>query len=163
MTKWSYLPRPFYRRHRKLKYIGIYWILFAPMMKKSIAKRFDKGLADKAIRQGKAEYKGLLARADDLGPGNLMALNAYFAYVFAAAWLGSGRRLTPDDLALVMTDVLESTLLRTFFGMTDLNRKPKEIPHNTGSRLTGDFQPSATCKLLDLLPVGLRNLQAAAD
>ena len=109
-----------------MKYIGIYWTLFAPMMKKSIAKRFDKELADRAIRQGKAEYKGLLARADDLGPGNPMAMNAYFAYVFAAAWLGSGRKITPDEMALVMTDVLEGRLLRTFFGLTDLNRKPKK-------------------------------------
>ena len=31
-----------------MKYIGIYWTLFAPMMKKSIAKRFDKELADRA-------------------------------------------------------------------------------------------------------------------
>ena len=72
-----------------MKYKGIYWTLFAPMMKKSIAKRFDKELADKAIKQGKTEYKRLLSRADDLGSGNPMAMNAYFAYVFAAAWLGS--------------------------------------------------------------------------
>ena len=103
------------------------------MMKKSIAKRFDKELADRAIRQGKAEYKGLLARADDLGPGNPMALNAYFAYVFAAAWLGSGKRITPDEMALVMTDVLEGRLLRTFFGLTDLNRKPKKYSRSTGA------------------------------
>ena len=57
-----------------MKYVGLYWTLFAPMMKKSIAKRFDKELADRAIRQGKVEYKGLLARADDLGPGNPMAI-----------------------------------------------------------------------------------------
>ena len=55
-----------------------------------------------------------------------MAMNAYFAYVFAAAWLGSGRKITPDEMALVMTDVLEGRLLRTFFGLTDLNRKPKK-------------------------------------
>jgi hypothetical protein len=55
-----------------------------------------------------------------------MAMNAYFAYVFAAAWLASGRKITPDEMALVMTDVLESRLLRTFFGMTDLNKTPKK-------------------------------------
>lgn len=109
-----------------MKYRGIYWTMFAPMMKKSISNRFDAELADQAIRQGKSEYKRLLARADDLGPGNPMAMNAYFAYVFAAAWLGSGKEITPDEMALVMTDVLESKLLRTFFGLTDLNRKPKK-------------------------------------
>ena len=109
-----------------MKYIGIYWTFFAPMIKKSIAARFGMELAEKAIRNGKTEYRRLLSRADDLGPGNPMAMNAYFAYVFAAAWLGSGKQITPDEMALVMTDVLESNLLRTFFGMTDLNRTPKK-------------------------------------
>ncbi|MBR1710352.1 MAG: L-2-amino-thiazoline-4-carboxylic acid hydrolase [Clostridia bacterium] len=109
-----------------MKYKGIYWTLFAPMMKKSITRRFDKDLAEKAIRQGKKEYQRLLAKADDLGPGNPMATNAYFAYVFAGAWLGSGKKISPDQMALVMTDVLESRLLRTVFGMTDLNKAPKK-------------------------------------
>ena len=73
-----------------MKYVEIYWSLFAPMIKKSIRKRFGVPLAEQSIREGKKEYKRLLSRADDLGPGNPMASNAYFAYVFAAAWLGSG-------------------------------------------------------------------------
>ena len=109
-----------------MKYVGIYWMLFAPMMKKSITRRFGKELAEKSIRNGKAEYRRLLSHADDLGPGNPMATNAYFAYVFAAAWLGSGRQITPEKMGLVMTDVLESRMLRTVFGMTDLNRTPKK-------------------------------------
>lgn len=109
-----------------MRYNGIYWALFAPIIKKSIAARFGESLAEQSIRLGKPEYRRLLARADDLGPGNPMAMNAYFAYVFAAAWLGSGRIITPDQMALVMTDVLESKPLRTFFGLTDLNRTPKK-------------------------------------
>lgn len=109
-----------------MKYRGIYWALFAPLMKKSIAKRFDKSLAEKAIAQGKREYRKLLAHADDLGPGNPMAQNAYFAYSFAAAWLGSERKITPDEMGQVMKDVLESRLLRAFFGLVDLNKTPKK-------------------------------------
>ena len=109
-----------------MKYVGIYWSLFAPMMKKSIDKRFGNELAERSIRQGKAEYRKLLSHADDLGPGNPMATNAYFAYVFAAAWLGSDRQIPPEEMGQVMTDVLESRLLRTVFGMTDLNRTPKK-------------------------------------
>ena len=109
-----------------MRYVGIYWSLFAPMIKKSIRTRFDTALAERSIREGKKEYKRLLSRVDELGPGNPMAMNAYFAYVFAAAWLGSGRTITPEEMALVMTDVLESKLLRTVFGMTDLNRQPKK-------------------------------------
>ena len=109
-----------------MRYKGMYWTLFAPMIKRSIGNRFGRELAEKAVKEGKAQYRRLLSRADDLGPGNPMAMNAYFAYVFAAAWLGSGKRITPDEMSMVMTDVLESKLLRTFFGMTDLNRTPKK-------------------------------------
>ena len=68
-----------------MKYVGIYWSLFAPMIKKSIRERFDIALAERSIREGKKEYKRLLSQADELGPGNPMAMNAYFAYVFAAS------------------------------------------------------------------------------
>lgn len=109
-----------------MRYRGIYWTLFAPTIRRSIARRYGAKLAERSIRQGKVEYKGLLARADELGPGNPMATNAYFAYVFAAAWLGGGKRLSPEEMGEVMTDVLASPLLRTVFGMTDLNRTPKK-------------------------------------
>ena len=109
-----------------MKYVGAYWTVFAPLMKKSIKKRFNKEMAGQAIRHGKDEYRRLLSHADDLGPGNPMAQNAYFAYVFAAAWLGSEKRITPDEMAFVMTDVLESRLLRTIFGMMDLNKTKKK-------------------------------------
>ena len=59
-----------------MKYIGFYWTLFAPMIKKSIANRFGKELAEEALRNGKTEYRRLLSRADDLGPGNPTAMNA---------------------------------------------------------------------------------------
>ncbi len=68
-----------------MKYRGIYWTLFAPMIRKSITNRFGKELAGEAVSNGKSEYRRLLSHADDLGPGNPMAMNACFAYVFAAA------------------------------------------------------------------------------
>ena len=109
-----------------MQYKGIYWALFAPMMKKSIAARYGKELAVRSIKQGKKEYRRLLSVADDLGKGNPMASNAYFAYVFAGAWLGSNKEITPDGMGNVMTDVLESKLLRTVFSMTDINKDPKK-------------------------------------
>jgi hypothetical protein len=39
----------------------------------------------------------------------------------------------------------------------------KETPHNARSTLTGEFQPPAACKFLDLPPASLRNLQFAFD
>ncbi|MCR5716842.1 MAG: L-2-amino-thiazoline-4-carboxylic acid hydrolase [Lachnospiraceae bacterium] len=107
-----------------MKEHNFYWMFFAPMMKRSIQKRFGKKMAVTSIRQGKAEYRRLVAGAPEIGKGNPMAENAYFAYAFVGAWLGSNKQLTPDDMALVMTDVL--TRVKFFFGMTDLNRTPKK-------------------------------------
>jgi len=48
-------------------------------------------------------------------------------YVFAAAWLGSGRKITPEEMALVMTDVLESN--RSFAQLYGVRRlKSSYIP-----------------------------------
>ena len=103
-----------------------YWVLFAPMIRRSISRRFSEELAQKGVREGKREYRELCARADELGPGNPMAMNAYFAYVFAGAWLGTGRAISPEEMGKVMSDVLNSPLLRFVFGLTNLNRKPKK-------------------------------------
>lgn len=107
-----------------MTYKGSYWALFAPLIKKSVARRYSAELAEKAIRNGKAEYCRLLRNADELGPGSPMAMNAYFAYVFVGAWLGSGRQIPPEGIGQVMTDVLYK--MKSFFGMTNLNSKSCE-------------------------------------
>lgn len=38
-----------------MKYIGVYWTLFASMIKKSIRARFGSSLAERTIREGKRE------------------------------------------------------------------------------------------------------------
>jgi len=48
-----------------MKYMGIYWALFAPLVKKSITRRFDRDLAQQTIHRGKAEYRRLLSSTND--------------------------------------------------------------------------------------------------
>ena len=105
-----------------MKQNNLYWTLFAPMIKSSIKKRFGKEMALRAIVNGKKRYRELVREAPELGKGNPMASNAYFAYVFVGAWLGTGKKLSPDDIALVMADVLKT--VRPFFALTDLNKTP---------------------------------------
>ena len=38
-----------------MKYIGVYWTLFAPTIKKSIRARVDSSLPERTIREGKRE------------------------------------------------------------------------------------------------------------
>lgn len=107
-----------------MKYKGFYWTLFAPMIKKSMRVRFGGEIAEKAIKQGKSEYKKLVLNAPELGKGNSMASNAYFAYVFVGAWLGTDKKLTPNDMGTVMQDVLAN--VKFFFGLVDLNKDEKK-------------------------------------
>ena len=79
-------------------------------------------MAVRAIVKGRKRYRDLVREAPELGKGNPMASNAYFAYVFVGAWLGTGKKLSPDDIALVMADVLKT--VRPFFALTDLNKTP---------------------------------------
>ena len=104
-----------------MKYKGYYWAILSPLIRRSITKRYSWELADRSIAKGKMEYRALLLEADDLGPGNPMEMNAYFAYVFVAAWLGSGKLISPDGMANVMTDVLH--VMKPFFGVVNLNTK----------------------------------------
>ena len=113
-----------------MKYIGIYWSLFAPMMKKSIRKRFGESLAEISIREGKKEYRRLLSRADDLGPGNPMASNAYFAYVFAAAWLGSGRKIRPEDSSVTAERSVSMVPCNVYFCFNDSPHLRQSVLHN---------------------------------
>ena len=104
-----------------MRYKGYYWALFAPLMKRSIRRRYGGELAERAIREGKAAYRKLLRDADPIGDDNPMAMNAYFAYVFVAAWLGSGKAIPPEGMGEVMKDVL--AVMKPFFGTTNLNSR----------------------------------------
>ena len=109
-----------------MQYRGVYWMLLSPMIRRSLRKRYGQERAESALRNGKREYRNLLSRADELGPGNPLAMNAYFAYVFAAVWLGSGKEIPSEEMGGVMADVLTSPLIRFYFGLTDLNRDEKK-------------------------------------
>lgn len=113
-----------------MKYEGIYWAVLSPAIKSSIKKRFGSDMAEKAIKNGKTEYRKLLADAPELGKGNPMASSAYFAYVFVGVWLGTGRQLKPEEVADVMRDVLKK--MKPFFGTINMNKDPKKWTREMG-------------------------------
>lgn len=107
-----------------MKYRNIYWSVLAPKIKRSIKNRYGNEMAKIAIKNGKSEYKGLLSRAEDLGPHNPMASNAYFAYVFVGAWLGTNKEIPPKGMADVMIDVIYK--MKPFFALININTKRGE-------------------------------------
>ena len=104
-----------------MKYKGYYWTVLTPMIRSSIQKRCGKAMADTAVSRGKQHFKDLLSRADDLGPGNPMESNAYFAYVFVAVWLGSDKKITPETMGKIMEDVIIK--MKPFVGLINVNTK----------------------------------------
>lgn len=108
-----------------MKYQGIYWTILSPMIRSSVKKRFGKDTADKVRRNGKSEYRKLLAEVPDIGDDNPMASSAYFAYVFVAAWFAAEKKLSPEDLADVMKDVL-GKMKPLFRMMFNFNKDPKK-------------------------------------
>lgn len=109
-----------------LRYKGIYWATLAPLMKKSLTKRYSEQLARMVMDNGKAEYQQLLERFYDIGEDNPLAPNAYCACVFLGAWLATGRLVSPEGMGVVIGDVLKS--LRPFIARVNLNT-PKGLSH----------------------------------
>lgn len=107
-----------------MKYKNIYWWFLSPMIKSSIEYSYGEKLAAEAIKNGKLEYRRLLCHAEPLGPRNPMAHNAYFAYVFIACWLGCNKKITPKNMAVIMSDVLYK--LQPIFSLSDLNSRKGE-------------------------------------
>ena len=110
-----------WRKFKMMKYKGYYWTILTPMIRRSIQKRCGEALAASSIRNGRQHFKDLLSRADDLGPGNPMECNAYFAYVFVAVWLGSEKKIPPETMGKIMEDVIVK--MKPFFGLINLNTK----------------------------------------
>ena len=102
-----------------MRYQGYYWTVLAPLLRKSITTRYSEQLARMAIDNGKQEYRALLERADDIGEGNPLEKTAYFAYACMAAWLASGKLISPAGMGVVMGDVLKK--LRLFLSGVNIN------------------------------------------
>ncbi|NLY09293.1 MAG: L-2-amino-thiazoline-4-carboxylic acid hydrolase [Tissierellia bacterium] len=103
---------------------GIYWWILSPLIKKSIANKFSESLARSSIKKGKRQYKNILKKVPDLGKGNPMAFNAYFAYVFIAIWQGSEKTISPGSMGIIMEDVLSR--LKYLFIFNNCNSKKGE-------------------------------------
>ena len=63
------------------KYTGKYWMILAPLVKKSLKKHYGNSFAADTMKKAKAEYKAMLNRVDDIGADNPMASNIYMSFI----------------------------------------------------------------------------------
>ena len=103
-----------------MKQNTFYWKFFGGSIKKSLNKRLSPPLTKAVMNNGEKEYRLLIERAPELGKGNPFSLNMYFACVFIGVWRGSGKALSPETMADIMTECL--IRLKPFFGLINLNK-----------------------------------------
>lgn len=89
-----------------LKYTCKYWMILAPLVRRSLKKHCGRTFAKVTMQRAKTEYKAMLSRMDDIGADNPMASNVYMCFVFLAAYRAAKGRITVSGLRTVSHEVL---------------------------------------------------------
>jgi len=89
-----------------LKYTGKYWLVLAPLVRKSLKKHYGKAFADKTMIKAKSEYRAMLERVDDIGAGNPMASNIYMSFVFFAVYKSANGKITIKALRMIAHEAI---------------------------------------------------------
>ncbi|MBR3046147.1 MAG: L-2-amino-thiazoline-4-carboxylic acid hydrolase [Oscillospiraceae bacterium] len=108
------------------KYTGKYWMILAPLVKKSLKKHYGNSFAADTMKKAKAEYKAMLNRVDDIGADNPMASNIYMSFIFFAVYRAANGRITVDALRTIAHEAIEWKPLRCM-GMIINANKPGGI------------------------------------
>ena len=95
-----------------LKYTGKYWLILAPLVKKSLKKHYGKAFADMTMIKAKSEYRAMLERVVDIGADNPMASNIYMSLVFFAVYKAANRKITIKALRMIANEAMEWKPLR---------------------------------------------------
>ena len=105
-----------------LKYTVKYWIVLAPLVKKSLKMHYGKVFAEISMKKAKAEYKAMLNRMDDIGADNPMASNVYMSFIFFAVYRASKGKITVKALRTVSHEVMEWKPLKIMSIFMDANK-----------------------------------------
>ncbi|WP_296573215.1 hypothetical protein [Ruminococcus sp.] len=89
------------------KYTGKYWIVLAPIVKKSLKKHYGKAFAIRTMEKARTEYREMLNRVDDIGADNPMASNIYMSFIFFAVYRAAKGRITVSSLRTIAHEAIE--------------------------------------------------------
>lgn len=96
-----------------MKYKPVYWFFITPFIKHVyLRKRFDRKTTGLILKNAKAEYKRLIAKADDIGANNPMASNLYSALLFVSFHTANPDLITAETLVDMMESLLNLPLLK---------------------------------------------------
>ena len=90
-----------------MKYIGKYWIMLAPLVRRSLKWHYGKDFAEQVMKKAKPIYRDLLNRMYDIGADNPMASNVYTSFVFIAVWKAAEGKITVKALREISKEVIQ--------------------------------------------------------
>lgn len=107
-----------------MKYKGTYFRLFSLLLRKPMKRKFGRKATSESIRNGKAIYRDMVERTEDIGADNPMAGNIYMGYVFMA--ICRAGKFAVNDFMEVTTEFMHSKIVSKIMGGSDLNN-PEEV------------------------------------
>ena len=107
-----------------MKYTAKYYNLFAFFMKKYLTQRFGRKAASQSLKKGKAIYREMLEKTEDIGADNPMAGNIYMGYVLMA--ICRAGNFPVKDFSEATAAFLRSKFIKRIKGGKDLN-KPEDM------------------------------------
>lgn len=105
-----------------MQYTGKYWMVLAPLIRRSLTRHFNKSFAVKTMKQAKIVYRKLLSRTADIGADNPMASNIYMCFVFFAVWQTADGQITVDMLRTISHEVIGVWYLKCMGIFMNMNR-----------------------------------------
>ena len=106
-----------------MKYIGKYWIMLAPLVRRSLKWHYKKGFAEQIMKKAKPIYRDLLNRMYDIGADNPMASNVYTSFVFIAVWKAAEGKITVKALREISKEVMQFKPLKLAGLFINANQK----------------------------------------
>jgi len=119
-----------------MKYVPFYWWAIAPRMKKALYKKYSHDSVDRLMKKAKPIYKELLKEMHGMSPANPMATYIYMPFTVLAVWLASERKIRPESMSEVLSDVIDWPLMKRAAGLINMNTK-------LGVKLFGGFMHMA--------------------
>ncbi len=106
-----------------MKYTGKYWMMLAPLVRRSLKWHYEKDFAEQMMKKAKPIYRDLLNRMDDIGSDNPMASNVYTSFVFIAVWKAAEGKITVKALREISKEVMQFKPLKLAGLFINANQK----------------------------------------
>ena len=97
------------------------WMALTARMKPGLKAVWREGDVGALLSRAKPIYKDLLSKVEGVSDKNPMASNITTSFIIIAVWLASDRKITPEQMSLVMKTAIDWKPLKWFYGMIDMN------------------------------------------